>query len=47
MIAISATYEVRRHWTVFMIGVALFVGGVIRRRLGGPSASERRDSGAR
>jgi hypothetical protein len=47
MIAISATYEVPRHWTVFMIGVALFVAGAIRRGLGSPSGGERRDSSAR
>lgn len=44
-IAISVTYAVPRHWTVFTIGVTLFVAGAARRALGA-SRGERPDSGA-
>jgi peptidoglycan/LPS O-acetylase OafA/YrhL len=44
-IAISVTFAVPRHWMVFMIGVALFVAGAVRRRLG-PSRGERAHTGA-
>lgn len=46
MIAISATFEVPRHWTVFMVGVALLVAGAVRRILGDRRAdTPRADSG--
>jgi Mn2+/Fe2+ NRAMP family transporter len=33
-IALRVTFEVPRHWTVFMVGVAILVLGGVRRWLG-------------
>jgi hypothetical protein len=46
MIGIAITFGVARHWTVFMVGVALFVAGAVRRMLGG-SGGEVRDARAK
>ena len=43
MIAITITFGVPRHWTVFMVGVALLVAGAVRRGLG-RSRDERPDT---
>ena len=34
IIAITATFGVARHWTVFMVGVALLLVGAVRRSFG-------------